>query len=619
MTQKNIAHQTINKAARLVAPPPVQTVSQWADSKRKLSKEASAEPGQWNTDRAPYQRGIHDATNDADVETIVWMSNAQGGKTEYLLNIIGYYIDYDPAPILLLQPTLQMAEAFSKDRIAPMLRDTPALAGCVKDPRARDSGNTLLHKSFPGGHITMAGANSPASLASRPIRIFIGDEVDRYPVSAGTEGDPLLLGGKRTTTFYNRKKIYTSTPTVRGASRIENAYEKSDMRRYYVPCPHCDEKATLKWGNIHWDKDENGKHLPDTSYIKCEDCGGIWHDHQKVPQMLKGGEWIAENEFTGTAGFHTNELYSPWRKWSDTVKDFLDAKGDTEQLKTWTNTSLGETWEEAGDQLDDTFLYARREEYVAEVPNDGVVLTAGADVQKDRIEIEVVAWGEGEESWNIDLRVFQGDTSKPDVWNELDEFLDYEYEHESGNILPIAATSIDSGYNTQMVYDFVKSQKKKGRRVYAVKGVAGSGRPIVAQSRTSSKRKVDLYTIGVDDAKTLLSARLRILEKGAGYCHFPLERDEEYFLQLTAEKVVTKHRRGFPYREWVKTRARNEATDNRVYAHAALKILNPNWQALLDRLEPKDEPKEEVKPATATQAHIRNRQPRRRGGFVKGW
>lgn len=551
------------------------------------------------------------------------MSSAQVGKTEMLLNIVGYYMDYDPSPILLLQPTLQMAEAFSKDRLAPMLRDTPSLKGCVKDARARDSGNTLLHKTFPGGHITMAGANSPASLASRPIRIFLADEVDRYPTSAGTEGDPINLGAKRTTTFYNRKKIYTSTPTVKHFSRIENAYEKSDKRRYYVPCPHCEIKTTLKWSQIKWDKSDNGDHLPETAYYVCEECGGVWHDHQKVEQMLKGGEWVAEQESRGIAGFHLNELYSPWKKWSEVVVDFLDSKNDTEQLKTWTNTSLGETFEEAGDQVDDTFLYARREEYPAEVPQEACVLTMGGDVQKDRIEVEVIGWGEHEESWNIDCRIFTGDTSKPEVWDELSEFLNYQYKHESGNLLPIAAVGLDTGYRTQMVYDFVL--RHSTRRIFALKGVPGAGRPIIALSRKSrakTRRKVDLYTVGVDDAKILLASRLKITEPGAGYCHFPMARDEEFFLQLTAEKMVTKFRRGFPYREWIKTRPRNEATDNRIYGHAVLKILNPNYQALLAKLQP-EEQEEEVVQETATSAHIkqRKRQPQRKrgGGFVNGW
>lgn len=553
------------------------------------------------------------------------MSSAQVGKTELLLNIIGYYMDYDSAPILLLQPTLQMAEAFSKDRLAPMLRDTPALKNSVKDPKSRDSGNTLLHKTFPGGHITMAGANSPASLASRPIRIFLADEVDRYPVSAGTEGDPLLLGGKRTTTYYNRKKVYTSTPTIKGESRIEDAFNKSDRRRYHVPCPHCEAKSTLKWGNIRWDKDEDGNHLPDTTRIVCEECGGEWHNHQKIDQMKKGGEWIAERPTVRTAGFHLNELYSPWKKWSEVVVDFLEAKGDSEQLKTWTNTSLGETFEESGEQMDNTLLYSRREEYPAEVPQDVCVLTLGVDVQKDRIEAETVGWGADEESWNIDYSILHGDTSKPEVWKDLFDLIQREYQHESGHTLNIASTGIDSGYNTQMVYDFVS--KMKGRRVFALKGVSGPGRAIISQSRGKSggksRRKVDLYTVGVDDAKMLLNSRLKILDEGPGYCHFPMDRDVEYFLQLTAEKMITKFRRGFPYREWVLTRTRNEATDCRVYSHAALKILNPHYESLAARLKPTEEKLNEITNTPSIENLVQKKQQRRprpqRGGFVNRW
>lgn len=551
------------------------------------------------------------------------MSSAQVGKTEWLLNIIGYYMDYDPSPMLLLQPTLAMSEAFSKDRLAPMLRDTPALKGCVGSAKSRDSGNTLLHKTFEGGHITMAGANSPASLASRPVRIFLADEVDRYPVSAGTEGDPLLLGGKRTTTFFNRKKVYTSTPTIKGASRIEDAYEKSDKRRYYVPCVHCGEKDILKWGNVKWDKDDEGNHLPETAFMVCEHCGGINNDHEKTKRMLEGGEWIAEKPLVRTAGFHLNELYSPWKKWSEVVQDFLDAKGDTEQMKTWTNTSLGETFEEAGDQIEDDFLYGRREEYNAPVPDDAVVLTMGVDVQADRLEAEITGWRKGEESWNIDHKIFYGDVTQPEPWAELAEMFDYEYEHESGNILNVAATGIDSGYQTQLVYDFVK--KYQHRRVFAMKGVDGGGRPIVSQSTKkskNSKRKVDLYIVGVDDAKVLLSARLKLVEAGPGYCHFPMARDHEYFAQITAEKLVKKFRRGFAYYEWVKTRTRNEATDMRVYSHAALKLLNPNWQALFDRLQPeKEEVIVPVEPDSVTKRHMKKvrQRPRKNTGFAKRW
>ncbi len=544
-----------------------------------------------------------DCLNDPGVETVVIMSSAQIGKTEFLLNIIGYYIDQDPSPLLALQPTLQMAETFSKDRLAPMVRDTPALTGKIKDARSRDSGNTLLKKNFPGGHITLAGANSPASLASRPVRVLLCDEVDRYPPSAGTEGDPVNLAKKRTVTFFNRKIVLTSTPTTKGASRIEDAYEVSDKRRFYVPCPECGHKQHLKWANVQWPKGDPGK----AAYV-CEDCGCLI-DESKKPAMLAHGEWIASEEIIQTAGFHLNELYSPWRTWAEVVRDFLEAKQNAETLKTFVNTSLGETWEEEGEQLEADDLFSRREKYPAQVPQEALVITAGVDVQDDRIEVEVIGWGEGEVSYGIEYRVIRGDLSQPQIWDDLDAVLQQTYEHESGAKLRINAACIDSGgHYTQMVYAFVKD--KAARRVYAVKGMGGEGRPLVsapAKRKTGKQRvPIDLFTVGVDEAKSTLFARLKVTE-GAGLCHWHLDYDLEYFKQLTAEKIVTKLKRGFKHREWIKTRPRNEALDIRVYAHAALVILNPVFEMIAKSLQPKDEPKQQ------------RRAPQKRGGFVNNW
>ena len=597
----------IQKAARQFKPPPKLTVSQWADENRQLSSESSSEPGQWITARAEYQRGIMDAVSDPAVEDIVIMSSAQVGKTEIVNNIVGYFIDQDPAPILLLQPTIQMGEAWSKDRLAPMIRDTAVLADKIQLNNRRNSANTLLHKAFPGGHITIAGANSPASLASRPIRVVLGDEVDRYPASAGTEGDPVNLAKKRTTTFWNRKKVWTSTPTVKGASRIEIEYEQSDQRRYFVPCPDCDHYQHLKWGQVKWVTDEDGTHQTDTAGYCCEECGSLWNDGQRLAAIAKG-EWRATAPFNGRAGFHLNELYSPWVPMGKVVRAFLEAKGNPETLKTWVNTSLGETWEEAGENIDKGNLYARRESYT-KVPDGGLLLTAGVDIQRDRIELEVVAWGEGEESWSVDYLILPGDTSRPEVWQELDDCLQATYTHESGTELHITAVGIDSGDQTTTVYGFVKPRSY--RRIFALKGIAGPGRPVVKVSRRQkgrATRDVDLYQVGVDDAKGIIYARLKIEEPGPGYCHFPLDRDEEYFDQLTAEKLVTKFRKGFPHKEWQKVRARNEALDCRVYAFAALKILNPVWTAIEKRLQPKEAPAEpELRRTTQKPRPVRRR------------
>jgi phage terminase large subunit GpA-like protein len=557
-------------------------VSQWADEFRFLSSEASAEPGKWHTARAPYQREMMDAVNDPRAEMVVIMSSAQVGKTEIINNIIGYNVHLDPSPMLLLQPTLEMAEAWSKDRFAPMLRDTKVLRGLVKDPRTRDSGNTLLHKRFPGGHITMAGANSPASLASRPIRLVLCDEVDRYPVSAGTEGDPVSLAKKRTTTFWNRKILLTSTPTIKGASRIESAFEQSDQRRYYVPCPHCEEKQTLKWMQVKWDSEQD-THKPETAHYICEHNGCMITDADKA-QMLVRGEWIAEAEFNGIAGFHINELYSPWVTFAQMVADFLRAKKLPETLKTWVNTSLGETWEEAGEAVDADILLQRKESWGSDAPEAVVLVTAGVDVQGDRLEIEVKGWGLGEECWSLDYRIFYGDPAQGMVWQELDAYLLQPIRSKLGVHLNIACVCIDSGgHHTQAVYEFCSNRAIRG--VFAIKGVSQTAKPLLGRPSRNNRYKLRLYPIGTDTAKEVIYSRLRLTEIGAGYFHFPLERDREYFLQLTGEKQVTRFAKGVAKREWIKTRARNEVLDCTVYALAAFKLLNPNLQKLAEDLE----------------------------------
>lgn len=562
-----------SEALRVLRPPPVLTISQWADQFRKLSPESAAEPGQWNTDRAPYQREIMDAITLPEVETVVLMTSAQVGKTAILENAVGYYVSQDPAPIMVLMPTLEMAQTFSKDRLATMLRDTPILSGLVKDPRARDSGNTMLHKTFPGGHITMTGANSPASLASRPIRIVLCDEVDRYPTSAGAEGDPVHLARKRTATFWNRKLILTSTPTIKGLSRIEQAFGQSDQRRYHVPCPHCGEHQVLKWASVKWDE---GK--PETARYYCEHCGaGI--DEADKPKMLLGGKWIADAPFAGTAGFHLSELYSPWRKWAEVAADFLEAKhGGTEMLKAWVNTSLGEVWEEQGDAIEAAGLLMRLEQY----ERDGVPIlatTVGVDVQKDRIECSVVGWGTGEEAWLIDHVILEGDTARPDVWQDLDAL--------AREVKP-TAMAVDSGYNSDLVYQFCA----KRRFAFAIKGASGFERPLIEDARRRAQRLrrakrngVRVEPIGVDSGKVLIYSRLRQAEPGPGYVHFPDDHafDEEYFAQLTAEKLVVKRRFGRASQQWVQLRPRNEALDCLVYALAALRLANLDLDQLAQR------------------------------------
>jgi phage terminase large subunit GpA-like protein len=421
---ERLAHRLDEAIAKALKPPPKLTVSEWADAYRVLSSEAAAEPGKWSTSRAEYQRGMMDAVSDPSIETIVLMTCAQVGKTELINNVVGYHIHQDPAPMLVVQPTLEMAQTWSKDRLSPCLRDTPVLAGKVKDPRSRDSGNTTLHKSFAGGHVTACGANSPSSLASRPCRIILCDEVDRYPLSAGTEGDPVSLAKKRSSTFWNRKIILVSTPTEKGASRIEQAYDESDQRKYFVQCPDCDEYQVLKWSQVKWE-DQN----PYSARYTCECCGTLWDDTARF-RAIRYGEWRATSEAKGKiAGFHLNGLYSPWTPLYEAVSDFMSSKRDPMRLKTWINTFLGETWEEQGDRIDEFDLIERCENWGKDLPEDVLLLTAGVDVQDNRLEVEIVGWGRGEESWSISYQTIYGDPSTSELWARLDTVLQEKFTH----------------------------------------------------------------------------------------------------------------------------------------------------------------------------------------------
>ena len=357
--QKNM-QIVLKNTKKIFKPPPDLKISEWADSYRRLSPENSAESGQWATSRAEYQREIMDTFNDPSIQRIVVMSSSQVGKTELILNAIAYYIDQDPSPILCVQPTLSMAQSFSKDRLAAMIRDTNKIKGSVADSKSRDSGNTVLHKKFKGGNLSLVGSNSPSGLSSRAIRILLLDEVDRYESSAGTEGDPVNLSIARTKTFHNKKIYMCSTPTFKGLSRIEAAFEESDKRYYKVPCPECKVKQILKWKNVVWDK---GK--PETANMVCEHCGSIIEESHKQ-WMLKHGEWEATKEFNGTAGFHLSELYSVWSSWASMAVNFYESRKNPEMLKTFVNCSLGEVFEDQGDGVEFEGLITRRTAFVQE-------------------------------------------------------------------------------------------------------------------------------------------------------------------------------------------------------------------------------------------------------------
>jgi len=574
--------------AKAVSPPPVLTVSQWADRYRRLSAESAAEPGQWNTDRAPYQREIMDAVNDPLVEDIVIMSSAQVGKTELILNIIGYYIDYDPAPMLVVQPTIKpMAEDFSKDRLAAMIRDTPALAGKVHDVKSRTSGNTILHKTFPGGHVTIAGANSASSLASRPVRIVLMDEIDRYPASAGTEGNPVKLAEKRTTAFWNRKKIKVSTPTIKGFSQVEKEFQSGTMEEWCVPCPCCGKYQPYEWDRVHFS---------DVT-MECKFCG----EHISEVDWKQGeGKWIAERpEIHRKRSFHLNELASPWTHWPDIIREWKEANmeakenGDINRLKTFINTTLGETWEERGKGADDDSLLTRREWYNAEIPDGVLLLTAAVDVQDDRFEIEVVGWGRGYESWGIQYEKSYGDLDREETWDRLEEWLDREFHFASGSSLLIARTCIDTGgHKTTECYKFLKRMEKKGKRISGIKGFGreNQGIPLIHKLSTNNEYNVKVFILGVDSGKEIVVSRLSTTEEGPGYCHFPSNADRGYdelvIKGLNSEQRVTEIKDGRAAVKWKKKSGiRNEPLDLRVYNTAAVEILRPDFDILEKKIQ----------------------------------
>jgi phage terminase large subunit GpA-like protein len=523
-----------------------------------------------------------DAVSDPAVETVVVMKSAQVGWTEIINNVVGFHVHQDPAPILIVQPTVEMAEAWSKDRLSPMLRDTPALRGLVASPKSRDSGNTLLHKTFPGGHLTIAGANSAAGLASRPIRLVLFDEVDRYPPSAGSEGDPITLGTKRTTTFWNRKVLMGSTPTIANTSRIEAAYLASDQRRYWVPCPHCGEMQTLKWECVKWTDDD-----PDTAAYHCAACGVAWSDAERWHAVSRG-EWRAAAEFRGVAGFHLNELVSTWCRLRDTVAAFLAAKGRPEMLKAWRNTSLGEVWQERGDAPDWERLVERREDYrMGVAPAEAVCLTAGVDVQEDRLECDVWAWGAGYTSWLVDHIVIPGSPRDAGVWDALAEVMARDWSGGDREPIRIERACVDTGgRDTTAVYGHIR--RLADSRIAAIKGVDAWGRAQPVQGPTfvdaalngkRHRRGLRLWTVSSSTWKADLYRRLWLTRGDAdgyppGWVHLPTGVDPEWIKQLVSEQLHTvKDKRGFARQEWAKLRERNEALDCAVYARAALWLL----------------------------------------------
>lgn len=536
-----------------------------------------------------------DAVSDPDVREVVGMLSAQVGKTLIAKATIGYFIDQDPSTILVVQPGLAMAATFSKDRLAPMFRDTPCLRDKIADPRTRDSGNTIEHKQFAGGHLTIVGANAAAGLASRPIRVVLLDEVDRYPASAGTEGDPVRLAVARTKTFWNRKIVQFSTPGDADTSRIAPAFELSDQRRFFVPCPHCSHSQVLVWSNVKWVNSD-----PDTAAYECESCHVLWNEADRAA-AIRWGKWIATFPGRKRVGFHLNEIYSLFRRMSEIVRDFLEAKDRPETLKTFINTSLGEVWrdDEETEKVDADVLRARREPYTAP-PTKVVLVLMQVDVQDDRLEYEFVGWGEGEESWGIRYGSLRGDPGQQDLWDRLTDQLNSKFTREDGAVLLVSAAYVDSaGHYTKQVYKWASANRSK---VFTGVGRAGKGRPLIVASRKPLRDYgIKLNIVGVDTAKELfVLSRLRITKAGSGYCHFPTSYPDEFFDQLTAERRIVTYTQGRPTHRWVlKKGVRNEGLDLRAYGLALLDLVKPNFEALAER----------VRAPTATAAPEATRRP----------
>ena len=562
-------------------PPPALTLSEWSETYAVLSKESSAQPGRFRC-WAP-QRGIEDAITDPANGIVSVMKSARVGYTTCLDHAIGYYIHQDPSPILCVQPRLEDAEDYSKSEIAPLLRDTPVLADITGPAKSRDGDKTIRQKRFPNGaSLRLVGANSPGGFRRITIRVLLFDEIDGYPLSAGPEGDPIALGIKRTETFWNRKIVFGSTPTIKGISRIEANYAASDMRRFFVPCPQCGLMQYLEWGGatqpfgIKWQKDDKGQHLPETAFYLCRN--GCVIEERSKSSMVAAGEWRATAPFKGHAGFHIWTGYSllPNACWANLVTEWLDAKADPLRRQSFYNLVLGEPYEDRGEKaLAEMKLAARCEVFAAEVPDGVAVLTAGVDMQDDRIEVEVVGWGRNEESWSLDHAIIMGDPEQDDVWQQFDAHLKRVWHRGDGRGFEVMAAAVDSGgHHTQRVYDFCKA--RIGRRVWAIKGESartGARSPVwpTRQPSTRNKKAYRPIIIGVNAAKDVIRDRLHIEKPGPGYMHYPVDRDINYFAQLTAERSIVKLVNGHRFRIWNLPPGRaNEALDCRVYAYAAL-------------------------------------------------
>ena len=569
----------------LFRPPRRRTVSQWADENRILVSDSSSEAGRWRTDRAPYQREIMDAFTDPKIYEIDVMASAQVGKSEIQLNMIGEAVDEDPGPMMYVQPTKEMAEDYSKRRIAPMISACPTLREKFYAAKGKDSNNTISMKLFPGGSLAIIGANSPTDLASKPIRYLLCDEIDRFPDSAGTEGDPIALAERRTETFrHNRKIVKCSTPTIKGKSKIEKAFMKGTQEEWRTECPHCRSFSFIRFDDIRFDReefrDEDGKKdwIVTNARWRCPVC------QREIPEAEAKrlpAKWFARNPkalANGIRSFRLSAFMSPWSDWRDIALSFLHAKDDPQLLQVFHNTMLGESWELRESNSEPQQLYGRREHYNAQVPTGVLVMTMGVDTQDNRLEYEIVGWDRDEQSWGIQRGIIPGRPDAPGVWEEIDNLLEQEWEMANGMTLRISATFVDSGgHFTSDVYR--QCARREMRRVFAIKGEPGDGKAYVRlMKKEKDAPKGTRFMIAVDSGKEAILYGAGVEEPGARFMHFPVGDDRgydlEFFRGLLSEKQMLVRRRGQNVITWEKVHERNEPLDCRNYARAAYKFFH---------------------------------------------
>lgn len=683
----NTTQPTVLKFFNHFKPPEKLSLSEWSDKFAYLSPESSAEAGKWKT--IPYQKGMMDFMTDPAIEQVSVMKSARVGYTKILNNLIGYHIHQDPCPIMLVQPTIEDAEGYSKEEIAPMIRDTPVLTSLVSEPRSKDGDNTILTKSFPGGVLGVVGANSARGFRRVGRRVVAFDETDGYPASAGTEGDQLKLGIRRTEYFWNRKIIAGSTPLIKDTSRIEKLYAAADQRyKYNVPCPTCDhsdylvftEKKTKagRFGHfMKWPKDE-----PENAYFVCSKNGCVI-EHKHKRWMVEEAErrqaadyncgygWVPDIKDPDTGGSRRHVAihiwaaysYSPNASWGTIAKEFLDSRKDPLLLQTFINTVLGEVWEEEySAKIGAEGLQGRAEFYQTNiVPNPCVIVTAGIDIQDNRIECSRYAWAPGEESWLISHDVIFGDPAKPAIYKQLDDILLQDLSREDDRVISLAAAAIDTGgHHTHEIYQYVRERRRLdkiiGTKGQSQRGKIALGKPTTVDINMRGqllKGGAQVYPMGSDTIKSVIYSRLKLQdpehgERAPGYIHFPNSLPAEFFEQMTSEKQITRYVKGFPVKDWIlPSGKRNEALDCAVLAYAALQWLYTKyhratiWNSFSKKIgiDPKkpEESKSELDKLDQNKAEelefkrveetIRQQQrtpnsitsTRRKGGFVGRW